>query len=144
MSVDRPSPSGIPPRWMPIGDDPEVCPAGQWWDVVRVSEDVGWRAIEILQAEGEPIGPVILCDEVTELRMCLLVPVGTAATWQEPDTVALGSRCHLVVPPLEATDPPGLHWYSLPASPRVLTRAAALSRAIGRARRQLRGPSRST
>lgn len=141
MSVDRPPSPGIPPRWMPIGDDPDVCPVGQWWDVVRVSEVVGLRAIEILQAEGEPVGPVVVSDEGAELRMCVLVPVGTAATWQEPDTVALGQRCHLVVPPLDATSPPGLHWHVLPASPRLLTRPMALSRAIGRARREERGAS---
>ncbi|MCX5431578.1 hypothetical protein OHU11_28415 [Streptomyces sp. NBC_00257] len=136
MSEESPRFPAIPPRWMPIGDDPEVCPIGEWWDVVRVAEGIGYRAIDLLRTGGETIGPVVLGDEGTSLRVYFLMPVGTASAWQVPGTVPLGVRNHLVVPPVTAVEPPGLHWLVLPAGPRLLTHPATLRRAIGRARRE--------
>ncbi|MFE6036092.1 hypothetical protein [Streptomyces sp. NPDC056452] len=141
MPQDHPRVPALPPRWMPIGDDPELCSVGQWWDVIRVDETIGLHAIDLLRADDEPVGPVILGEEGTTLRLCFLVPKGTAATWQEPGTVPLGQRCHLVVPPATATNPPGLHWHVPPQGPRLLTRPAALGSAIGRARRIGRRPT---
>ncbi|MGW3655178.1 hypothetical protein ACWD6R_05455 [Streptomyces sp. NPDC005151] len=76
---------------MPIGDDPELCPVGQWWDVIRVPEDVGRRAVQRLRVERETVGPVFLGDEGPGPRMYFLTPLGTAAVWTEPGTIALGA-----------------------------------------------------
>lgn len=131
----------LPPRWMPIGEEPELCSAGEWWDAVRAVEAAGRRAIEILKEGDEPVGPVILDHEGPEPRLYFLVPVGTAARWEEPGTVALGQTCHVVVPSADSTAPPGMHWHVFPGGSRLLTRPDALRRALSRARRERRGPT---
>ncbi|QTU46845.1 hypothetical protein F3K20_20155 [Streptomyces scabiei] len=130
----------LPPRWMPIGEEPELCSVGEWWDVVRAVETVGQRAIEILGEGREPVGPVIMDHDGPEPRLYFLVPVGTAVGWQEPGTVALGERCHLVVPSADTTAPPGMYWRVFPSGPRSLTRPDVLRRALSKARREQRGP----
>ncbi|MEU3982051.1 hypothetical protein AB0F77_18440 [Streptomyces sp. NPDC026672] len=141
MSDDNPAARAIPPRWMPIGEEPELCSAGKWWDAVRAVEAVGRRAIEILAEREEPIGPVILDPGGPEPRLYFLVPVGTAARWEEPGTVALGQKCHVVVPSAESTTPPGMYWHVFPQGPRSLTRPDALHNALSQARRERRGPA---
>ncbi|WP_112465261.1 hypothetical protein [Streptomyces triticisoli] len=131
----------LPPRWMPIGDDPELCSAGHWWDAIRVVEITGRRAIELLREDGTVVGPVILDPGGPEPRMYFLVPPGTAVGWEEPGTVPLGQKCHIVVPPAEATEPPGLHWHVFPQGPRSLTQPGRLRKALGQARREQRGPA---
>ncbi|WP_328337068.1 hypothetical protein [Streptomyces violaceus] len=141
MSDDNPATRAIPPRWMPIGEEAELCSAGEWWDAVRAVEAVGRRAIDILEEDDELVGPVILDHGGPEPRLYFLVPVGTAVRWEEPGTVALGPKCHVVVPPAESTTPPGMHWHVFPQGPRTLTRPDALRSALRQARRERRGPA---
>lgn len=141
MSDTVPADHALPPRWMPTGEETELCSAGVWWDAVRAVEAVGRRAIEILNEGEEPVGPVILDHQGPEPRLYFLVPVGTAPQWEEPGTVALGQTCHVVVPPANNTKPPGLHWHVFPRGPRSLTSADALRRALSKARRDRQGPA---
>lgn len=141
MSDVTPRVSALPPRWMPIGDDPELCSAGHWWDAIRAVETTGRRAIELLREGGATVGPVILDPGGPEPRLYFLVPPGTAADWAEPGTVPLGQKCHVVVPPSGATEPPGLHWHVFPQGPRALTQAGPLRKALGQARRERSGPA---
>ncbi|MFK0113843.1 hypothetical protein [Streptomyces sp. NPDC091217] len=141
MSDDNPAAHVYPPRWMPIGEEPELCSAGEWWDAVRAMETVGRRAIEILNEGDETVGPVILDHDGPEPRLYFLVPVGTATRWEEPGTVALGQKCHVVVPAAESATPPGMHWHVFPPGPRTLTQPDALRRALSQARRERRGPA---
>ncbi|MEU1906537.1 hypothetical protein [Streptomyces hygroscopicus] len=127
-----------PPRWMPAGDESDLCPAGEWWDAIRVREAIGLRAIELLEEAGHAVGPVILNHEGLEPRLYFLVPVGVASNWNEPGTVALGRTCHVVIPPMSKTSPPGLHWYNLPPGPRVFSEREPLRRALIKARREQR------
>ncbi|WP_369354690.1 hypothetical protein [Streptomyces sp. cg2] len=127
------------PRWMPIGSEPELCPAGTWWDAIRAPELVGRRAFAVVEEQGLPVGPVILDAGGREPRMYFLTPVGTAAQWEEPGTVALGVSCHVVVPPADCNVGPGLHWFWLPARPHVLTLPDGLHRALIKARREREG-----
>lgn len=48
------------PRWMPIGSEPELWPAGTWWDAVRAPEDIGRRAVALIEEQGPPVGLTIL------------------------------------------------------------------------------------
>ncbi|MGW2479664.1 hypothetical protein ACWCWQ_07565 [Streptomyces sp. NPDC001571] len=128
------------PRWMPTGSEPELCPAGTWWDAIRAPEQVGRRAVALVEEQGLPTGPVILDDGGREPRMYFLAPVGTAARWEEPGTVALGLTCHVVVPQADRTTAPGLHWYRLPSRPRVLIVPDGLHHALIKARREREGP----
>ncbi|MFB7269620.1 hypothetical protein [Streptomyces sp. NPDC056244] len=129
---------------MPIGSEPELCSAGQWWDAVRAVEDIGRRAIEFLHENGAAVGPVILDPGGPEPRLYFLVPPGTSADWEEPGTVPLGQKCHVVVPPAGATEPPGLHWHVLPQGSRSLTASGPLRKALSRARKERRGPEEVT
>lgn len=54
-----------------------------------------WSAVRYAFSTGETIGPVVLGDEGTSLRMYFLMSVGTASAWQVPGTVPLGARSHL-------------------------------------------------
>lgn len=141
MSDVTPRVSALPPRWMPIGDDPELCSAGHWWDAIRAVETTGRRAIELLRETGATVGPVILDPGGPEPRLYFLVPPGTATDWAEPGTVPLGQKCHVVVPPAGATEPPGLHWHVFPRGPRSLTQGGPLRKALGQARRERSGPA---
>ncbi|MEK2474060.1 hypothetical protein [Streptomyces noursei] len=118
------------PRWMPIGSEPDLCPAGTWWDAIRAPEPVGRQAVALMEKQGLPVGPVILDAGGREPRMYFLAPVGTAARWEEPGTVALGASCHVVVPPADRNIGPGPHWFWLPARPHVLTPPDVLHRAL--------------
>ncbi|SCK50588.1 hypothetical protein YWIDRAFT_07710 [Streptomyces sp. SceaMP-e96] len=131
----------VPPRWMPIGNESELCSAGEWWDVIRVTEAVGRRAIAILRGELVSIGAVFFQPDGPEPRLYFLVPVGVAAHWNEPETVSLGRNCHVVVPQASALAPPGLHWHVFPANARGLTDPEGLRKALGKARRERQGPS---
>ncbi|GGO42458.1 hypothetical protein [Streptomyces lasiicapitis] len=132
-------PSARLPLWMPIGSEPELCPGGTWWDAIRVPEQVGHRAVALVEEQVLPVGPVILDDGGREPRMYFLVPVGTAARWEEPGTVALGLTCHVVVPQADRTSKPGLHWYRLPTGPRALGLPDGLHPALIKARREREG-----
>nr|WP_236070927.1 hypothetical protein [Streptomyces polyasparticus] len=124
---------------MPIGSEPELCPAGTWWDAVRTPEHVGRRAVELIEEQGLAVGPVILDEGGREPRMYFLTPAGTSARWEEAETVALGLTCHVVVPPAERTASPGLHWYRLPARPHTLNLPDGLHHALIKARREREG-----
>lgn len=130
-----------PPRWMPTGDESDLRPVGEWWDVIRTVEAIGLRAIDLLEEAGCQVGPVILHPESLEPRLYFLVPAGASSNWNEPDTVALGRTCHVVVPPMTKTSPPGLHWHKPPSAPRVLSQREPLRRALTKARRERRGRS---
>ncbi|MCP9213117.1 hypothetical protein [Streptomyces cucumeris] len=125
-----------PPRWMPTGAESDLRPVGEWWDVIRTFEEVGHRAIDILEEAGCPVGPVFLHPTSLEPRLYFLVAVGASSNWNEPDTVALGRTCHVLVPPLAKTSPPGLHWHKLPNAPHVLTVREPLRQALTKARRE--------
>jgi hypothetical protein len=144
MSDVTPRVPALPPRWMPIGDDPELCSAGHWWDAIRAAEITGRRAIKLLREDGTAVGPVILDPGGPEPRLYFLVPPGTAADWEEPGTVPLGQKCHVVVPPATSTEPPGLHWHIFPPGPRSLTQPGALRKALGQARKERSGPAEAT
>lgn len=141
MSDTSPGAAARPPRWMPIGREAELCPAGQWWDAIRVPEAIGCRAIDILTEAGHSIGPVILDAGGPEPRLYFLTVLGVSEGWDEPGSVALGDRCHVVVPPVHRTSPPGLHWHNLPSQPRLLAQAHSLRRALVKARKEQHGPA---
>lgn len=139
MSDARGSTAAQPPRWMPVGDDADLCAAGQWWDAIRVPEAAGFRVIDLLKESSRPVGPIIHDQYGLEPRLYFLIPAGHSAGWDEPDTVALGRGCHVVVPPYSRTAPPGLHWLYLPSRPRVFSDPDHLRRALRKALREGQG-----
>ncbi|MGW7244424.1 hypothetical protein [Streptomyces sp. NPDC054804] len=58
---------------------------GKNWDVVRLPRALGWRTVERMRHAGTPVGPV----QHTPNGVEVLVPVGSAAEWQLPDTEVL-------------------------------------------------------
>lgn len=138
MSGVLPHPHALPPRWMPIGDEPDLRSAGLWWDAVRAYEADGQRAIEVLTEAGDRLGPVILDPGGLEPRLYFLVPPGTVGGWDEHRTVPLGRTCHVVVPPAGKATPPGLHWLHLPQLSHTLTQVGPLRAALRTARNECR------
>ncbi|WP_406451569.1 hypothetical protein OG782_16275 [Streptomyces sp. NBC_00876] len=124
---------------MPIGDESDLFPAGQWWDAIRAPEAIGRRAIELLIEASHPVGPVILDSDGLEPRLYFLTVSGASVGWDEPGTVALGRTCHVVVPSADRMFPPGLHWYNVPAQPHTLAQPDTLRRALAMARREQQG-----
>ncbi|MFC7306070.1 hypothetical protein ACFQVC_17825 [Streptomyces monticola] len=123
------SPPPVAADWLPLRE-PELCTAGVWWDAIRVSEDLGRMALGLLRERGQRSAPAILDPRSLEPRMYLLVPVNASRDWHEPGTVALGDGSHVVVPPYEHTEGPGLHWFAQPKSARIFLNTAQLRDAL--------------
>lgn len=85
------------PAWTRDLNKPKLFPAGEDWDAVRVSADVGVRAVRDLEARGVPVGPV-LHDRGNGQAYFLTAP-GTAQGWQQDGTQALGSGSWVVLAP---------------------------------------------
>ncbi|MEU7646780.1 hypothetical protein [Streptomyces huasconensis] len=69
-------------------------PVGHAWEVVRMEKHLGWRTVQRLQTVGAGVGPVLL----TGTHMGFLVPVGTAASWNAPNTGVLADGDFLSAP----------------------------------------------
>lgn len=57
-------------------------PIGPRWDVVRVTDGLGFAALTRLQEAGAPIGPVLETRPFAALE--IVVPSGTATSWPTP------------------------------------------------------------
>lgn len=62
-----------------------VATVGRSWDVVRLPRGLGWRTIEQMRQNGQPVGPVQHTLDAVEV----LVGVGTATEWELPDAEVL-------------------------------------------------------
>jgi hypothetical protein len=107
------------PAWLPPGGTYAARPAGKDWDAVQIDGACAWAVLAYLErlAPGG-IGPV-LCDPAgPTMRLTFLVPPGTATTWDEPRTMALGPACWLTIPSDEEQDRlDELHWLTPPGGP---------------------------
>lgn len=112
------------PGVTPLGDC-ELVAAGKEWDAIRVPEQVGVRALEIL---GGRSGAVI--EDPRGRVFYWFVPTGTAAEWSVAGTRALGDHCHVSVPPDRKVAGYGPRWRITPGDGRMLTRSAPLRAAI--------------
>ncbi|WP_406482524.1 hypothetical protein [Streptomyces sp. NBC_01615] len=105
--------------------------AGIDWDVIKVSRFLGLRAIENMSDPGAitvdlyPAAP----------SLYFFVPVGAAAGWRMPQTMAFGRGMTVLLPPDHKEAPPGPFW--LIQRSHGLTQAAELRRELEAAR----GPS---
>ncbi|MCD9196096.1 hypothetical protein [Streptomyces albireticuli] len=86
-----------------------ITAVGYQWDAIRMPRYLGLAAAALL---GDGIGTVIV--EPGERRMYVLVPAGAAATWDYPETRALGRDSYLPLPPPACTRPPGPYWLTPP------------------------------
>lgn len=101
-----------------------VRQAGVDWDAIRIPHQVGLRVLEIL---GARTGAVV------EARHSFywFVPVGTAQTWDVPETVALGQDAWVTVPPERRTQPGAdPFWHVCPTPDTWHTDPAGLRAAI--------------
>lgn len=95
-------------HWTPPAEN-TVEPAGEWWDAIRVPEDIGTRALDQL---GERSGAVI-ADGWGHL-LYFLVPPRTATGWKLPGITVLTRTAREIayvgVPPAHRDTGPCLHW----------------------------------
>ncbi|AZM57635.1 hypothetical protein DMA15_12780 [Streptomyces sp. WAC 01529] len=69
-------------------------PAGVQWDVVQMERRRGWRTVTALRTAGATIGPVLHSESHIEV----LVPLGSAADWDQDGATVLGPGEALLVP----------------------------------------------
>jgi hypothetical protein len=129
------SPPRTRPTWLPPIGTHAARPAGQWWDAVQIDGSAAWAILAHLgDLAPNGIGPVLCDPGGPTTRLTFLVPPGTATTWTEPHTAALGAACWLTIPGDEEHDRlDGLHWLTPPGGPPehvdpVLLRQAVASR----------------
>ncbi|MEU6351096.1 hypothetical protein ABZ896_17450 [Streptomyces sp. NPDC047072] len=101
-----------------------LAPAGVEWDAVKVGRHLGVRAIEQI-AE---VGAVAVDPFRREPVLYFLVPKGSAAQWDVPETAALGTDAYVVLPPAHRDAPPGPYW--LVPEQHGLTPAVVLRQAL--------------
>ena len=106
-------------------DDCALLPAGKDWDAIRVTEAVALRAMAILGARS---GAVI--EDPRSRLFYWFVQVGTAATWDLPETRGLGTHRHVGVPPDGKVDGPGPRWRITPGDGRLMTDGGPLRAAL--------------
>lgn len=122
-------------RWLAEGDlEPQhayhwwaarsmaMLPAGRIWDAIKVDQARGEHAVSIL--DGAPA----FCDPDIR-KIYVLVPAGTADSWDVPGTVALGEDAWIGVPAPSRQQRPGPYWLRLPDD-ESLADPAQLSRAL--------------
>lgn len=125
------------PSWLPAEGPLEAVPAGEWWDAIAISGPLGdrvWECLRRLAPEGT--GPVLRDVYAAGGRRWFLVPVGTAATWREPGTKALGKRCVIVMPAFLDAPASGIHWASRPDQGPESVDVALLRQAVAAAREE--------
>ncbi|GCD40811.1 hypothetical protein [Streptomyces paromomycinus] len=123
--------------WVPHHGTHRVTKVGVWWDIVRVSGELGIAALQALRQRTEcPIGPVAADpDGFGGPRLYFFVPPGTADHWDVFGTTALGPAFYVVVPDAACVQPPGPHWAVSPDAGRILTCPRALREAVKAAMR---------
>ncbi|MFK0120721.1 hypothetical protein [Streptomyces sp. NPDC090994] len=112
---------------MPTPLQPGACTledVGRDWDAIRIPRSVGLSAADVLGARSG----AILDDGAV---VYFFVPVGTASTWTDDTTRALGTGSTLVVPPRRRTAGPGPFWRICPSDGGMLTDPGALAAALG-------------
>lgn len=121
---------------MPTGRTVSMCPAGQWWDAVRVPRRI---ALDVLGLLGTDTGAVI--EDPLSGQLYWLVPPGMADTWRfrpGAQVRVLGQAMHLAVPGPQRTAGP--HWRIPPTPSRCLTEPEALQAALATAVMDALGP----
>ncbi|MGA4844585.1 hypothetical protein [Streptomyces sp. G45] len=113
-------------------------PAGRAWDVVRIPQRVGWRTIHRLRGDGTPLGPVLH----TATHVEVLVPPGTARSWDAPQTSTLGAGDFIAAPDPAVVAPLTARtrsWIVAPTEPLTLTAPGDLRVAYTAAREAMKG-----
>ena len=114
-------------------------PAGQWRDAIAISGPLGDRTCHHLRAAThEASGPILRDLRAIGGRHWFLVPIGTAATWREHGTEALGDGSYIGIPISLDVPALGISWASRPdalpqhVDPGLLRLALAAARNGGR------------
>ncbi|MGW7197564.1 hypothetical protein [Streptomyces chryseus] len=105
-------------------------PAGKGWDVVRMDRSRGWRTVTALRTADVTIGPVLHTEAYVEV----LVPLGSAAGWDQDGASVVAEGELLQVPPPAVVVPHTLRARSWIVPPgRTLTDGMALYEAFASA-----------
>lgn len=125
------------PDWVPHNGTHRVMKVGVWWDVVRISGELGLAVLQALRQPTDcPLGPVAADPRGSGgPRLYFFVPPGTADHWDVFGTTALGPAFYVVVPDAACVQPPEPHWAVPPDAGRVLTCPRVLREAVKAATR---------
>ncbi|MFD0034846.1 hypothetical protein ACFVJK_42875 [Streptomyces sp. NPDC127172] len=97
-------------------------PCGRAWDAVRIPTGAGWQVLRALQAQGKPLGPVLLTARGVEF----LVAPGSADAWDLPGSEVLAEGAHIIVPDPQVIAPMTIRatsWLVAPSNESRTTRA---------------------
>ncbi|MEU2740204.1 hypothetical protein ABZ656_33825 [Streptomyces sp. NPDC007095] len=89
-------------------------PVGKGWDVVRMPRALGWKAITEMHKNGVTVGPAQHAPDGVDV----LVPVGSAAAWDLPDTEVLTEGTTVLLPPPAIVAPHTLKAHTWIVSPK--------------------------
>ena len=97
-----------------------MLPAGTRWDAIKLLSNkvAADYVLELLQQLGLE-GP--LSHDPMSGAFYVLVPLGSAASWNRQGTEVLSSGSYLVTPPPDRTQPPGPYWLIPPDGDGQLT-----------------------
>jgi hypothetical protein len=95
------------------GGELAELPVGKGWDVVHLPRALGWKTVTQMRAYGVTVGPA----QHTPDGVDVLVPVGSAAAWDLPDTRVLTEGALIAVPHPAIVAPHTLRAHSWIVSP---------------------------
>ncbi|MEB8341801.1 hypothetical protein [Streptomyces endophyticus] len=131
-----------------VAPDPDACrwewernphgvallPAGERWDVLILSGELGYPTLDVLRRVIDRPGPVLA--DFGAARMGFFVPAGTAARWLGTGVRAAGRGTWIVVP-YPGRLAGGVRWLVPPDGAGTLTDPALLELAMHEAAAQL-------
>lgn len=91
---------------MPEVDGTRLTPAGVHWDAIKVGR---FYALQALKRLGAP-GAVAVDPWPAEPVLYFFVSPGATVGWDIPQSTALGTATHVVLPPSTKERPPGPYW----------------------------------
>ena len=107
--------------WGSHPDGVAIIPLGRIFEAIEVPPSLA----DAVLASPRITGPVIRYGEAGHI--CVLVPVGTSATWEHEQALCLDARHFLSVPDPDRCSPSGAHWVRPPDGSGKLTEAGALA-----------------
>ncbi|MFH8350456.1 hypothetical protein [Streptomyces sp. NPDC018045] len=135
LASAHPSPETARRQWANPDRRCALIPAGVQWDAIRIERQLAVEVLRELHVMRRAGAPVLWGLREGSARAYLLVPPGTAQTWDEPPTRAIGAGGWVAMPRPGAQSrvPDRFRWGPAPDGSGCLADPDALRAAIHRA-----------